>query len=106
MRIGHTLLVIFLLIPLSFRKRPDKLGPSRDQVTAQVTAQVLNFCQEPRKSSEIMELIGLKHWKIFQANYLKPLLRQGLLAMTIPEKPTSSKQRYITTEAGNEVLKT
>ena len=83
-----------------------KLGPGRNQVTAQVTAQVLNFCQEPRKSSEIMELIGLKHWKTFQANYLKPLLQQGLLAMTIPEKPTSSKQRYITTEAGNEVLKT
>lgn len=62
-----------------------KLGPSRDQVTAQVTAQVLNFCQEPRKSSELMELIGLKHWKTFQANYLKPLLQQGLLAMTIPE---------------------
>jgi len=53
-----------------------------------------------------MELIGIKHWKTFQANYLKPLLRQGLLAMTIPEKPTSSKQRYITTEAGNEVVKT
>jgi len=83
-----------------------KLGPGRDQVTAQVTAQVLNFCQEPRKSSEIMELIGLKHWKTFQANYLKPLLQQGLLAMTIPEKPTSSKQRYVTTEAGKEALKT
>ena len=75
--------------------------PNRDQVTAQV----LNFCREPRKSSEIMELISLKHWKTFQANYLKPLLQQGLLAMTIPEKPTSSKQRYVTTETGNEVLK-
>ena len=83
-----------------------KLGPGRDQVTAQVTAQVLNFCQEPRKSSEIMELIGLKHWKTFRANYLKPLLQQGLLAMTIPEKPTSSKQRYVTTETGKEALKT
>jgi ATP-dependent DNA helicase RecG len=39
------------------------------------------------------------------ALYLKPLLQQGLLAMTIPEKPTSSKQRYVTTETGNEVLK-
>ena len=38
-----------------------RLGPGRNQVTAQVTAQVLNFCQEPLKSSEIMELIGLKH---------------------------------------------
>ena len=31
-----------------------KLGPGRDQVTAQV----LNFCREPHKSSEIMELNG------------------------------------------------
>jgi len=53
-----------------------------------------------------MGLIGLKHWKTFQTNYLKPLLQQELLAMTIPEKPTSSKQRYITTEAGKEALKT
>jgi predicted transcriptional regulator len=53
-----------------------------------------------------MELIGLKHWKTFQANYLKPLLQQGLLAMTIPDKPQSSKQRYITTETGKEALKT
>ena len=82
-------------------KRTGKSGLSWDQVTAQV----LKFCQEPHKSSEIMSLIGLKHWKTFQANYLKPLLQQGLLAMTIPEKPTSSKQQYITTEAGKEVLK-
>jgi hypothetical protein len=40
-----------------------------------------------------MELIGLKHWKTFQANYLKPLLQQGVLAMTIPEKPTISLYR-------------
>ncbi len=26
--------------------------------------------------------------------------------MTIPKKPTSSKQRYVTTETGKEVLKT
>ena len=96
---------IFLLIRLLFQKRPYKLGPSRDQDTAQVTAQVLNFCQEPRKSSEIMELIGLKHWKTFQINYLKPLLQQGLVAMIIPEKPTSSKQRYVTTEKGKEALR-
>ena len=78
-----------------------KLGPGRDQVTAQV----LNFCQELRNSSELMGLIGFKHWKTFQANYLKPLLQQGILAMIIPEKPTSSKQRYVTTKTGNEVLK-
>jgi hypothetical protein len=56
--------------PLAVSKETAQVGtkpvPSWDQVTAQVTAQVLNFCQEPRKSSEIMELIGLKHWKTFR----------------------------------------
>jgi hypothetical protein len=89
--------------PLAVSKKTAQVGikpeADWDQVTAQVTAQVLNFCHEPRKSSEIMELLGLKHWKTFQINYLKPLLHQGLLAITIPEKPTSSKQRYVTTEA-------
>ncbi|MDL1981019.1 MAG: hypothetical protein LWX02_06020 [Deltaproteobacteria bacterium] len=39
------------------------------------------------------------------ALYLKPFLQQGLLAMTIPEKPTSSKRRYVTTEVGKKTLK-
>jgi predicted transcriptional regulator len=51
-----------------------------------------------------MELIGRKHWKTFQINYLKPLLQQGLVAMTIPEKPTSSKQRYGITVKGRKWL--
>jgi hypothetical protein len=49
-----------------------------------------------------MELTGLKHWKTFQANYLKLFSQQGLLAMTIPEKSTSSDQRYVTTETGKD----
>ena len=92
--------------PLAVSKETAQVGLKLGLSRVQVTAQVLNFCQEPRKSSEIMELIGLKHWKTFRANYLKPLLQQGLLAMTIPEKPTSSKQRHVTTEAGKEALKT
>ena len=86
-----------------------KLGPSRDQVTGQVTGQVavevLEFCKIPRKSKEIQELVGIKHRETFRDNYLLPIIDKGWLAMTIPEKPQSSKQRYITTEAGKEALK-
>ena len=35
---------------------------------------------------------------------LKPLLEDGLLEMTVPEKPRSSKQRYQTTEKGRAVI--
>ncbi|MCP4551315.1 MAG: hypothetical protein GY834_04595 [Bacteroidetes bacterium] len=43
-----------------------------EPVTAEVTAQVLEYCRIPRKATEIMELLKLKHWKTFQTNYLKP----------------------------------
>ncbi len=62
--------------------------------TAQVTAQVISFCKQPRKAREIMNELGLKHWKTFQTNYLKPLLDAELIEMTIPDKPTSRLQKY------------
>jgi ATP-dependent DNA helicase RecG len=37
---------------------------------------------------------------------VRPLLDAGLLAMTVPDKPTSSKQKYRTTEAGKRFLAT
>ena len=38
--------------------------------------------------------------------FLKSSVPESRKAMTIPEKPTSGKQRYITTEIGKEALKT
>ena len=35
----------------------------------------------------------------FRDQVLKPLLADGLLAMTIPDKPTSRNQRYIITDS-------
>ena len=36
----------------------------------------------------------------FKSTHLKPLLGGGILRMTVPDKPTSSKQRYVLTKAG------
>ena len=36
----------------------------------------------------------------FKATHLEPLIEGGIIRMTIPDKPTSSKQRYVLTEAG------
>lgn len=32
----------------------------------------------------------------FKKRYLKPLIQQGKLSMTIPDKPTSKYQKYVT----------
>ena len=56
------------------------------QVTAEVTAQVVLYCEKPRSAKELMGILGLKHWKTFQSNYLQPLLDDGWLEMTMPDK--------------------
>ena len=48
---------------------------------------------------------GLKDAEHFRKAYLLPALESGLVEMTIPEKPQSSKQRYRITSLGLEVLK-
>ena len=45
-----------------------------EDLTAQVTAQVVWHCRLPRFANEIMEFLGLKHRKTFRVNYLQPLM--------------------------------
>ena len=74
------------------------------QVTEQVTEQaeksreILKFCTTPKSTSEIMDFLELKHREHFRAKILQPLLKQGLLKPTIPDKPTSSRQKYYATK--------
>lgn len=42
-----------------------------------------------------MSYIGHKNKTRFRRDYIKPLVDKGLLKMTIPEKPTSKYQKYI-----------
>ncbi len=40
----------------------------------------------------------------FRNQVLRPLLDTGLIEMTTPNKPTSSKQKYRLTETGKQIL--
>lgn len=82
-------------------------GQATGQVTGQVDAWILNVltaCRTPKKSSEIQDISGIKHRETFQRNYLDYLLKEDLLARTIPEKPKSPMQRYQTTAKGQQLL--
>jgi ATP-dependent DNA helicase RecG len=46
--------------------------------------------------------MGFRDRKHFQTVYLRPMLEAGWLARTIPDKPNSRNQRYITTEKGKQ----
>jgi ATP-dependent DNA helicase RecG len=86
----------FKKLKASDLSRLEEMFPT---VTAQVTAEVVLFCQTPRSAREIMAHIGLSHWKTFQSNYLKPLLEEGAMERTIPNKPKSRLQKYRLTDA-------
>ena len=51
-----------------------------------------------------MRLRGRTNRSKFRKQMLKPLIETGLLEMTIPEKPTSSRQKYRLTEKGRDIL--
>lgn len=69
-----------------------------EQVAEQVTEQVEKLMNVitfiPKSANELMELVGIKHKLTFRDNYLKPAVKLGLVIMTVPDKPRSSKQKY------------
>ncbi len=75
-----------------------KSAPSRHQV------EVLQNCVSEKPITEIMSLRGRIDRTKFRRQMLKPLIDAGLLEMTIPGKPTSSRQKYRLTEKGRDVL--
>ncbi|MBW8050817.1 MAG: hypothetical protein FVQ77_10880 [Cytophagales bacterium] len=48
----------------------------------------------------ILEKFNWKDRTKFKLKYINQLLQEDLLAMTISEKPNSSKQKYHTTQKG------
>lgn len=65
---------------------------------------ILTTCITPQNRKRILNLLNLtNHPKNYQSNIL-PLLDNGILEMTIPDKPKSPKQKYQTTEKGRKLL--
>ena len=75
------------------------------QVTPQVEKVVMVVIGEMARE-EIQEKLGLSDKKNYVRNYQKPAIEQGLLELTIPEKPNSSLQKYRLTPAGLELQTT
>lgn len=55
---------------------------------------VLEFCSTPRSRADILAFTGMSRFYTF-SSIVKPLIEQGLLLQTIPDKPKSPKQRFV-----------
>ena len=78
---------------------PQATPQAAPQATPQATPQaeqILTFCMTARTRNEIAEYFGVKDPKFFAKKHIKPLIESGALRMTIPNKPTSPAQKYVT----------
>lgn len=82
----------------------DSSGNYDGNDLSNINESILIFCLDPRDKKEIMQLLGITvQTKNFNTHIL-PLIRLGLIAMTIPDKLRSKKQKYKTTVKGKEIL--
>ena len=92
-----------------------RLPLAKEPVTEQVTGEVgtklalswhqvniLHDCYESSKLVDLMAVTGRSDRTKFRHQVLNPLLDAGLVEMTIPDKPRSSKQKYRLTDKGKE----
>lgn len=52
------------------------------------------FCKTPRTRREICDFLGLSSVTYVIKRHVTPLVKRGLIKLSIPEKPTSPKQLY------------
>jgi len=83
-------------------------GVESEQVTGQVTGQVASLLNAiadgPFSRKELMAKLSLKGRDNFEKLYLTPALAQGLIEMTIPDKPNSRLQKYRLTDKGRKII--
>jgi ATP-dependent DNA helicase RecG len=84
-------------------------GPSRDQVGTKSALSrdqvaILHKCLTEQPIRTLLEVAGRSNRTKFRNHVLGPLLGAGLIEMTLPDKPRSSKQRYRLTPAGADYL--
>ena len=76
------------------RQRPEH----EHEYDALDTKGLLAFCRTPRTRSEILAFLGIASGQYALRRYLDPLVQAGAIQLTMPEKPRSPNQKYVTVE--------
>jgi predicted HTH transcriptional regulator len=81
-----------------FDCKGTKSAPSRNQV------KLLRMCLIENTLLDLMNLLGRSDRTKFRNQVLNPMIYEGLVEMTIPDKPNSRLQKYRLTAKGKEML--
>lgn len=85
---------------------PDRHTDPTQAWERKTTVQVRDLVRvldRDRSRVQILQGLGLRNRSNLVVNYLRPALDAGLIEMTIPDKPTSGRQRYRLTPMGREL---
>ena len=58
---------------------------------------VIAYCSIPRSRAELTAFTGKSRY-FTMSGIIQPLMDQGIIRMTIPDKPKSMNQRFVTAE--------
>ncbi len=81
----------FVVVLYNRRQEQSSRIDSKKKINEQ---ELLNYCKVPRTKKEIADFLGIKTAFYAMKQYVQPLLDDGRLTMTYPEKPGSHKQKY------------
>jgi len=79
---------------------PSTESVTRTQQDTQQVKELLKIFKGTHSRGELQEMLGLSDRENFRQKYLQPAIEAGLIALTIPDKPTSRNQKYYLTEKG------
>lgn len=76
---------------------PEEQNHADKTEKVDISQAILQFCATPKSRAELVAFTGKSHYYTMSA-IVQPLIDNGSLRLTIPEKPKSSKQRYVAAE--------
>lgn len=80
-----------------WRDQEDDLEHSvvKTDISIELFVKLREYLREPKSRAELQKFCGIKSRDHFRNTILIPLLDAKKIRLTIPDKPTSSKQKYI-----------
>ena len=85
LKIDETLESVMLSVEQESRNISDQVNKLLDVMETDI----------PYSANELMLRLGIKSKETLRGTYLNPAIDNGLIIMTLPDKPNSKNQRYI-----------
>lgn len=63
----------------------------------QTRQKIADFCKTPRTRQELIELTGVSRYYLI-SKYIQPMIEENILAYTVPDRPKSKFQKFVTVQ--------